>query len=381
MAYDLAIRNSKRVPDSWCTQKSDGKDWLKGFKSRHSQLSIRTPEPTSIARATAFNKTNVGPFFDKLKQLYEELSLTPERIYNVDETALSTSQKPQKVVAESRVKQVAQLVSHERGDTITMLGIINAIGNSLPPCLVFPRKQFKPHMIFGAPPGTHGFANPRGWMTKQLFVECLRHIHRHVRSTRENKVLLSTRGCTTIPGKRQTIHDVAGILGAAYSRAFTLDNAISGFRATGICPLNDEVFSEADFYQCYLSDTLCQQPMDTETPTPTSQDATPCSSRTSAADCPADPNAASHCLTEMSSSRAQDAVTINCSPEDIWPHPKATQQRKRTRRALGRNRVLTETPEKAELEAKVRKAKKTLTANKKLATQGKATKKRLFRNE
>ncbi|GFN83351.1 Jerky-like protein [Plakobranchus ocellatus] len=99
------------------------------------------------------------------------------------------------------------------------------------------------------------------------------------------------------PGKRQTIHDVAGILGAAYSRAFTLDTAISGFRATGICPLNDEVFSEGDFYQCYLSDTLCQQPMDTETPTPTNQDATPCSARTSAADCPADPNAASHCLT------------------------------------------------------------------------------------
>ncbi|GFN80785.1 tigger transposable element-derived protein 6-like protein [Plakobranchus ocellatus] len=71
-----------------------------------------------------------------------------------------------------------------------MLGIINAIGNSLPPCLVFPRKQFKPHMIFGAPPGTHGFANSSGWITKQLFVECLRHIHRHVRSTPENKVLV-----------------------------------------------------------------------------------------------------------------------------------------------------------------------------------------------
>ncbi|GFO08451.1 hypothetical protein PoB_003495600 [Plakobranchus ocellatus] len=316
-----------------------------------------------------------------------------------------------------------------------MLGIINAIGNSLPPCLVFP-KQFKPHMIFGAPPGTRGFANPSGWMTKQLFVECLRHIHRHVRSTPENKVLVildnqeshisieavdycRDNGIVLLslppycshkmqpldrtifgplkmhynkaikswmynhPGNRQTIHDVAGILGAAYSRAFTLDSAISGFRATGICPLNDEVFSEADFYQCYLSDTLCQQPMDTETPTPTSQDATPCSARTSAADCPANPNAASHCLTEMSSSRAQDVVIINCSPEDIRPHPKATQQRKRTRPALGRSRVLTETPEKAELEAKVRKTKKkkTLTANKKLATQGKVTKKRLFRND
>ncbi|GFO25004.1 tigger transposable element-derived protein 6-like protein [Plakobranchus ocellatus] len=139
-------------------------NWLKGFKSRHSQLSIRTPEPTSIARETAFNKTNVGPFFDKLKQLHEELSLTPERIYNVDETALSASQKPQKMVAESRVKQVVQLVSHERGETITMLGIINAIGNSLPPCLVFPRKQFNPHMILVLLLVPHGFANPSGWM-------------------------------------------------------------------------------------------------------------------------------------------------------------------------------------------------------------------------
>ncbi|XP_070201166.1 uncharacterized protein [Littorina saxatilis] len=33
-----------------------------------------------------------------------------------------------------------------------MLGIINGIGNCLPPCLVFPRKNYKNHMLFGAPP-------------------------------------------------------------------------------------------------------------------------------------------------------------------------------------------------------------------------------------
>ncbi|GFN85590.1 tigger transposable element-derived protein 6-like protein [Plakobranchus ocellatus] len=186
------------------------------------------------------------------------------------------------------------------------------------------------------------------------------------------------------PGNRQTIHDVAGILGAAYSRAFTLDNAISGFRATGICPLNDEVFSEADFYQCYLSDTLCQQPMDTETPTPTSQDATPCSGRTSAADCPANPNAASHCLTEMSSSRAQDAVTINCSPEDIRPHPKSHSAEETNPLSIGQKSCIDGDARKSRAGGKGekdQKKKKTLTANKKLATQGKATKKRLFRND
>ena len=57
------------------------------------------------------------------------------------------------------------------------------------------------------------------------------------------------------PGKRQTIYDVAGILGTAYSRAFTIQNVVSGFKSTGICPLHDtEVFSEVDIYQSYVSD-------------------------------------------------------------------------------------------------------------------------------
>ena len=160
-----------------------------GFKSRHPELSIRTPEATSIAIATAFNKHNVGTF-EKLRRMYQEHNLTPERIYNIDETALTTSQKPQGVVAEAGVKQVAQLVSHERGETVTMLGIINGIGNSLPPCLVFPRKNFKNHMLFCALPGSQGFANPSGWMTKEIFVQCLHHIQKHVPCTVDNKVLI-----------------------------------------------------------------------------------------------------------------------------------------------------------------------------------------------
>ncbi|KAK7087137.1 hypothetical protein V1264_021226 [Littorina saxatilis] len=52
LAYTLAIRNGNRVPDNWEKNKQAGKDWMTAFKSRHRQLSIRTPEATSIARAT-----------------------------------------------------------------------------------------------------------------------------------------------------------------------------------------------------------------------------------------------------------------------------------------------------------------------------------------
>ncbi|KAK4887842.1 hypothetical protein RN001_004113 [Aquatica leii] len=41
-----------------------------------------------------------------------------------------------------------------------MVGAINAMGNTIPPLLVFPRKYFKHHMIKNSPPGTIGAASP-----------------------------------------------------------------------------------------------------------------------------------------------------------------------------------------------------------------------------
>ncbi|KAK4871440.1 hypothetical protein RN001_016455 [Aquatica leii] len=35
--------------------------------------------------------------------------------------------------------------------------------------MVFPMKNFKHHMLNGAPPGTLGLATPSGWMNGELF--------------------------------------------------------------------------------------------------------------------------------------------------------------------------------------------------------------------
>ncbi|GFO30943.1 tigger transposable element-derived protein 6-like protein [Plakobranchus ocellatus] len=173
LSYQLAEKNNMSFPPSWAVNEMAGEDWLSGFLKRHECISRRTPEATSLARATAFNKTSVEAFFEKLQDLYSRYSFPPERVYNLDETGLTTSQKPQKVVAEVGAKQVAHVVSHERGETVTMCGFINAIGNALPPVLIFPRKKFKSNMLHNAPPGAKGLANQSGWMTGDLFLESL----------------------------------------------------------------------------------------------------------------------------------------------------------------------------------------------------------------
>lgn len=69
MAYQMACVNKVLVPKSWQKNEMAGYDWYAGFKERH-KLSVRTAEATSMARATAFNKTTVKEFFDNLVMLW-----------------------------------------------------------------------------------------------------------------------------------------------------------------------------------------------------------------------------------------------------------------------------------------------------------------------
>ena len=58
LAYEFATRNKLKVPSSWDEKKKAGKSWRLSFKSRHN-LSVRSPQPTSLERTSASNKFTV----------------------------------------------------------------------------------------------------------------------------------------------------------------------------------------------------------------------------------------------------------------------------------------------------------------------------------
>ena len=189
-ACEFTQANSKKIPGSWLTNNSAGKDWFRGFLKRNPEISLRTPEATSLSRATSFNKKNVGDFFENLRHVRDQFQFEPQNIYNCDETGCTTVQNCPKVLASKQSRQVGHVTSANRGNLATVCFAVNAIGNTMPPFFIFPRVKYNEGFISGGPEGSDGDAYPSGWMTIKSFLKFMKHFTKHSRASKQNPTLL-----------------------------------------------------------------------------------------------------------------------------------------------------------------------------------------------
>lgn len=298
LAFELAEANNINHPFNKEKQLA-GKDWLYGFLKRHPKLSLRNPEPTSMARAKGFNRNAVGQFFDLLESLLKEHKFSPNEIYNVDETGIMTvPNKPSKVLALRGKKQVGALSSTERGVLVTAETCMNAAGNFMPVMFVFPRKRENPLLMDDAPPGSFAVYHESGWINKDTFLIWFKKFVEFSNPTREKPVLLildghnsHTKSLNLInlareknvillcfpphtthrlqpldvsfmaplsayyeqevrrwlvnhPGRVVTIYQVGKLFNGAFTRAASVENAVKGFEKSGICPFNRNIFPD-----------------------------------------------------------------------------------------------------------------------------------------
>ena len=192
LAAEYAVLcNCKNIPPAWRDNMTAGKDWYVSFMKRHEKrLNLRKPENTSLARSMAFNKQNVKEFYDNLKIALARYRFKPEHIFNLDETGISTVMTPLKVIAPKGKKQVALISLAERGDMLTMVGIISASGTAVPPVYIFPRVRHVEDFVVDAPASSLALGSKNGWMTGELFFDVLNHLRQYTRCSKANPILL-----------------------------------------------------------------------------------------------------------------------------------------------------------------------------------------------
>ncbi|CAI6372200.1 unnamed protein product [Macrosiphum euphorbiae] len=426
LAFQLALKNNLVVPHSWIINEMAGIDWMKDFIRRNPTISLRKPEACSLSRATSFNRHNVSLFFDKLENVLKRHDCFGDgsRIYNLDETGVTTVQTPKKVIAQKGVKRLNQITSAERGVLVTVCCIINAYGHALPPVILFPRVHLKNHMINGAPPGTLGLACQSGWMNTDLFIETLLHFIKFTNSSKENPALLimdnheshislssidlaKSNGVTILtlpphcsnrlqpldvsvygpfkkyynsavdawlqnhPGITLDIYNIAPCINSAFDKSMTMKNIQAGFKATGIYPFDKNIFTDDD----YLVSAVTDRPYQNVDTSIVNNNLLPQSS-SSTTEIKTNQNIN---LTEKSEASfdkpgrqpliLNTTESTNVSPDTIRPYPKADDRKNKMHNKRKKvSAVVTDTPEKLKIEeatkTKNEKIKKSLFPNK-----------------
>ena len=259
--------------------------------NRHPKLSLRKGDATANVRMDCLNLDTMKQYFSLLKDALQEHGVmdSPAQIYNVDETGMPLDHRPPKIVTRKGQKNVCYRTSGNKSQ-ITVIGCISAVGQAIPPFVIFDAKNLNVEWTNGEVPGTTYGLSEKGWVDTELFRGWLvDHFLKHAVATRPLFLLLDGHSShyqpelihfakdhdiflfclpphtthesqpldTTVfgplkqhwrsvcheymqsnPGKLVTKYQFSPLLNKAWMLTMTPSNICSGFKKCGIYPFN-----------------------------------------------------------------------------------------------------------------------------------------------
>ena len=153
LVYEFCKKN-KIIHSFNKDNKMAGRDFVAGFLTRHSNISLRKSEAISLNRVYGLYKVSVDKYLENLAKVLDIYNLESKQIFNLDESGLSCVHKSNKVLAQKGKRVVSSPTSGERGVTTTIVACCNAVGNYVPSMMTFKRKNKKLSLTNYAPLGT-----------------------------------------------------------------------------------------------------------------------------------------------------------------------------------------------------------------------------------
>ncbi|CAC5366815.1 unnamed protein product [Mytilus coruscus] len=227
------------------------------------------------------NPVKVNAYFKDLESFLVNLGIKDmlSRIWNMDETSVPLTHKPERVLAETGTKNIPGRVGDCR-ESLSVLGCINAAGQNIPPMVIVKGKTSKSLNAFNVSegvPDTKYTYQERAWMEDVLSETWFRdHFLRFCGPERPQIILLDSHsshetldlievarenGIELFTFPPHTTHWLCpldktifgtkwnwpGLFRRAYDKAFTPSNITSGFRKCGIYPTNKDMIHKEAF--------------------------------------------------------------------------------------------------------------------------------------
>lgn len=176
------------------------------------------------------------------------------------------------------------------------------------------------------------------------------------------------------PGKTMTIYDLPGIVKDSLPLALNPSNIMSGFRKSGIWPLNEDIFQEHDFAPSFVTDRPNSTSNNNEPTAGTSGISVENEKNDTASDLENPEVLKSELVLDnnlikiINQTSYDDSVAgpsgiqnvTDFSPQKIRPLPKAPPRKSSIRRRTRKSAILTDTPEKNSLQEEKKEKKKAI---------------------
>lgn len=164
-----------------------GRDWVKSFLKRQTDLSVRFANNTKRSRAAIDEKT-ITDYIDNLSMVTKDVS--PENIYNYDETAMSDDPGRSKIVCRRGCKYPERVLNSSKSNVLVMF-CGNAAGSSIPPYIIYRAEQLWTTWTENGPPGSRYNRSKHGWIDLAAFEEWfIAHLLPVLKNQEGRKVLI-----------------------------------------------------------------------------------------------------------------------------------------------------------------------------------------------
>ncbi|OWY51599.1 putative transposase [Alternaria alternata] len=298
-----------------------GENWAYRLVRRRPEIKSQITRQRDHQRVLYSNPAIISPWFNLVRNVKAKYGILDEDTYNFDETGFQIGVGGSvKVVTASERRSRPLGVQPGDREWVTLIAGINAMGWSIPPFLDLKAKHHDQAWYHNNPKDWRIGVSNNGWTTNELGLAWLQHFIQHTKARtvgnhqllildgheshqslafqdlcEENKIITVCMpprsshilqpldvGCFA-PLKQAYKKELRGLadshihhidkkaflatIGPVFDKAFSRDNIVSSFRATGLVPYNPEV-------------VLSKLEVKPRTPTPPAQGPTPWQPRT-----------------------------------------------------------------------------------------------------